>query len=29
VEIGMDQIKRGEFLEDEEMDARIERMLCP
>jgi predicted transcriptional regulator len=27
VQIGMDQIARGEFLEEEEMDARVERML--
>jgi predicted transcriptional regulator len=27
VQVGIDQIKRGEFLEEEEMDARVERML--
>jgi predicted transcriptional regulator len=27
VQVGIDQIKRGEFIEEEEMDARIERML--
>ena len=27
VQIGMDQIERGEFIEEEEMDARIQRML--
>jgi predicted transcriptional regulator len=27
VQIGIDQIARGEFLEEEEMDARVERML--
>jgi predicted transcriptional regulator len=27
VQIGMDQIARGEFLEEDEMDARVERML--
>ena len=27
VKIGIDQIARGEFIEEEEMDARIERML--
>jgi len=27
VQIGMDQIARGEFFEEEEMDARVERML--
>ena len=27
VQIGVDQIARGEFLEEEEMDARVERML--
>ena len=27
VQIGIDQIARGEFIEEEEMDARIERML--
>lgn len=27
VQIGIDQIERGEFVEEEEMDARVERML--
>jgi predicted transcriptional regulator len=27
VQIGIDQIARGEFIEEEEMAARIERML--
>jgi predicted transcriptional regulator len=27
VQIGIEQIARGEFIEEEEMDARIERML--
>jgi predicted transcriptional regulator len=27
VQIGVDQIARGEFIEEEQMDARIERML--
>jgi predicted transcriptional regulator len=27
VQIGIDQIVRGEFIEEEEMDARVERML--
>jgi predicted transcriptional regulator len=27
VQIGIDQIERGEFIEEEEMDARVERML--
>ena len=27
VGVGMDQIKRGEFVEDEEVRARIERMF--
>jgi predicted transcriptional regulator len=27
VQLGMDQIARGEFLEEEEMDARVARML--
>jgi predicted transcriptional regulator len=27
VQIGMDQISRGEGIEAEEMDARVERML--
>lgn len=29
VRIGIDQMARGEFVEEEEMDARIERMLNP
>ncbi len=27
VQIGIDQSARGEFIEEEEMDARVERML--
>jgi len=27
VQVGIDQIERGEFIEEEEMDARVERML--
>ena len=27
VQIGIEQIARGEFIEEEDMDARIERML--
>ena len=27
VQIGIDQIARGEFLEEGEMDARVDRML--
>jgi len=27
VQIGVDQIARGEFIEEEEMDARVELML--
>jgi len=27
VQIGIDQIARGEFIEEEEMDARVRRML--
>ena len=27
VQIGLDQISRGEFIEEEEMDSRVERML--
>jgi len=27
VQIGIDQIARGEFIEEGEMDARIKRML--
>ena len=26
-QVGIDQIERGEFIEEEEMDARVERML--
>jgi predicted transcriptional regulator len=29
VQIGLEQINRGEFIEEEEMDARIEKMLLP
>ena len=29
VQIGIDQIARGEFIEEEEMDRRIERLLHP
>jgi predicted transcriptional regulator len=29
VRIGIDQLDRGEFVEEEEMDARVERMLQP
>jgi predicted transcriptional regulator len=29
VQIGVDQIARGEFIEEEEMDSRIKRMLEP
>ena len=29
VQVGIDEIKRGEFIEEEEMDARVERMLQP
>jgi predicted transcriptional regulator len=29
VQIGIHQIERGEFLEEEEMAARVERMLRP
>lgn len=29
VQVGLDQIARGEFIEEEEMDARVERMLQP
>jgi hypothetical protein len=29
VQVGIDQIKRGEFIGEEEMDARVERMLLP
>jgi predicted transcriptional regulator len=27
VQVGIDQLDRGEFIEEEEMDARVERML--
>jgi predicted transcriptional regulator len=27
VQLGLDQIARGDFIEEEEMDARVERML--
>jgi predicted transcriptional regulator len=27
VQIGIDQISRGEFIEEDEMDARVARML--
>jgi len=27
VQVGLDQVGRGEFIEEEEMDARVERML--
>ncbi len=27
VQLGIDQIARGEFLEEEEMDARVTRMI--
>jgi predicted transcriptional regulator len=27
VQVGIDQIARGEFIEEEEMDARVKRML--
>jgi hypothetical protein len=27
VRIGIDQIARGEFIEEDEMDARVRRML--
>lgn len=27
VQIGIDQIQRGEFIEEEEMDARVNKML--
>ena len=27
VQLGIDQIARGEFVEEEEMDARVERMI--
>src|SRR5438309_6801901 len=29
VQIGIDQIARGEFIEEDEMDALVERMLQP
>ena len=27
VQIGIDQITRGEFIEEDDMDARVKRML--
>ena len=27
VQVGIDQLARGEFIEEDEMDARVERML--
>jgi predicted transcriptional regulator len=27
VQVGIDQIAQGEFIEEEEMDARVKRML--
>ena len=27
VQVGIDQIERGEFIDEEEMDARVERLL--
>ena len=27
VRVGLDQIARGEFIEEEEMDARVERLV--
>ena len=27
VQVGIDEIARGEFIEEEELDARVERML--
>jgi predicted transcriptional regulator len=29
VQLGIDQIARGEFIEEEEMDLRVARMLQP
>jgi len=29
VRLGIHQIARGEFIEEDEMDARVERMLHP
>ena len=29
VQVGLDQIERGEFVEDEEVRARIERIFQP
>ena len=29
VQIGIDQVDRGEFIDEAEMDARVERMLQP
>jgi predicted transcriptional regulator len=27
LQVGMDQIQRGEYIEEEEMDSRVQRML--
>jgi len=27
VQVGIDQIARGEFIEEDQMDARVDRML--
>lgn len=29
IQLGIDQIARGEFLEEEEMDARVARLMQP
>jgi predicted transcriptional regulator len=29
VQVGIDQLDRGEFIEEEEMDALVERILQP
>lgn len=29
VQVGIDQIERGDFVEEEEMEARVARMLQP
>jgi predicted transcriptional regulator len=29
VQVGIDQLDRGEFIEEEAMDARVDRMLQP
>jgi hypothetical protein len=29
VQLEIDQIERGEFIKEEEMDARVQRMLRP